>query len=304
MAEPAGADLGEQLLLQLAVGVGSRGEADRGPLAHRVHQRAGLVGRHPPVADQLPFQPLAHDRDQLLDELVGQLGAPDHAARGSARCRGSPRRRAAGCSATGWRRHCRPARATTSRVRRCRPVPRTPAPRAARGRPRPARTAWRWCGRPGPDPRRSAPGCARGSGRRPRSRRRRAAAPPAAAAWALAATVARQRLPDLRRQVADQQLQHGVGQRPAAAAAELVELAAELGRHLRARLRRAVALQTCDVRRRSAAARAPCRRAGAAAPRACRPPSRHRRAPAHPVPNRTAPPARAPGHGRRDSLAT
>jgi hypothetical protein len=59
----------------------------------------------------------------------------------------------------------------------------------------------------------------------------------------------RQSLTDLCRQVPHQELQHGAGQRPLATAAELVELAPELGRHLRARLRRAIAPQRLDVLR-------------------------------------------------------
>ena len=57
----------------------------------------------------------------------------------------------------------------------------------------------------------------------------------------------RQRLAHLDRKIADQELEHGVGHRPVAAAAQLVELAAELGRDLRPCLRRAIALKDVDV---------------------------------------------------------
>ena len=79
MVQLPGAELGKQMLLQLAVGVGARLEADRRPFANGVHQRSRLLGRQPPVADQLPLEPFAHHADELLDHLEGKLGPADDA---------------------------------------------------------------------------------------------------------------------------------------------------------------------------------------------------------------------------------
>ena len=183
VTELAGAELGEQMLLQLAVGMGARGEADRRPLADGGHQRARLVGRH----------------------AAGRGSAAIRAARPSRRSAARPARRAAPAAGSAARmdllvaakvldhplqralREAAPGIVDQPRRPpprgRCRPAPRTPAPTAARARPRPARTASRWCARPGPDPRHPAPGCARGCGSRDLDlRRRRAAARSSAAA--------------------------------------------------------------------------------------------------------------------------
>ena len=94
----------------------------------------------PPVADQLPLEPLAHHADQLLDQLVGQLRPADRRARGSARCRDSPGPPAASCSA----RCCAPALSTRRATTSAWPVSTSASDTSSESRSRPA-TASAYC---------------------------------------------------------------------------------------------------------------------------------------------------------------
>ena len=222
----------QQMLLQLAVGMGPRGEADRRALPNRSHQRARLVRRQPPVANQLPFQPIAQDADQLLDQLVGQFRPPDQPRMDLLVAPGNPGSRAASviCEMRGpgivdQPRHDLVMPGGDQRLRDHLGQPRRPATASAycmalvrTTRTRSSSLSTGLCSRIGRaiSIRSSASCCATFGG-----------------SGALAATVVRQRLPHLDRKIADQKLEHGIGQRPAIAGAELVELPAELGRDLR-----------------------------------------------------------------------
>ena len=289
--EAARAELRLQVVLQLPVGVRPRGEADRRAFAHRMHQRAGLLGRNAPVADQLPFQPFAHPRRSVARPVRRAVRAAGSRARGSARC---PRKswitRRHGGLREPRRRHSRPA-ASPPRPARCRPAPPRPS-RTAAARPatasaycmalvdatrtRSSSLSTGLCSRIGPAISiRSAASCRATS----------------AGSSALAATVARQRLPHLDRKVADQK-PRARHRRPARSlpVQSLVELPAELGRDLRPCMGGAVALEGVDIGRARDVARAPGPHGAAASPRACRPPTATAAVPAHPCP--TIPPAR------------